>query len=249
MIAVSRQRIGGQSTVNSELAPTGWFRVGMNASNATLVRRGADGTVSGLSADLGRFIAGKIGVPYAPIVYASAAPFTASFGKAEWDIILTGKNAVVAKALDFSADLFLIEYVYIAAPGREFADPAAVDSPGVRIAAPRNASADVYLTRTLKSAELLRVDGDLDAGIELLRAGTADAYATSIGNGRVMEGRLPGAKIVGAFETITFAVALPKGRSAAARSRLMQIVKEAKAAGVVHEALDRAGAKGVRLAP
>ena len=109
--------------MDNELAPTGKFRVGMNANNATLVRRGADGTVSGLSADLGRFIAAKLGVPYEPVVYDSAAPFTASFRKSEWDIILTGKNAVVGKLVDFSADLFLIEYVYVAAPGREFAGP------------------------------------------------------------------------------------------------------------------------------
>lgn len=221
----------------------------MNAANATLVRRGADGAVSGLSADLGRFIAGRLGVPYEPVVYDSAAPFTASFGKTEWDIILTGKNAVVGKLVDFSADLFLIEYVYVAAPGREFADPAAVDAPGIRIAAPRNASADVYLSRTVKAAELVRVDGDLNAGIELLRAGQAEVYATSINNGRVMEERMPGAKIVGAFQTITFAVAMQKGRSAAAQARLMQIVTEAKAAGIVREALERVGAEGVRIVP
>ena len=97
--------------VDTEIAPTGKFRVGMNANNATLVIRSADGTVSGLSADLGRFIAGKLGVTYEPVVYDSAAPFTASFGKSEWHIILTGKNAVVAKLVDFSADLFLIEYL------------------------------------------------------------------------------------------------------------------------------------------
>jgi len=236
-------------TMNTEIAPTGKFRVGMNANNATLVIRGADGTVSGLSADLGRFIAGKLGVTYEAVVYDSAAPFTASFGKREWDIILTGKNAVVAKLVDFSADLFLIDYVYVAAPGREFADPAEVDRPGIRIAAPRNASADVFLSRTLKSAALVRVDGDLNVAIALLRAGTADVYTTNINSAQVLAGRMPGAKIVGTFHTMTFSVALQQGRSAAALSGLTQMVNEAKAAGIVQKALERAGAEGVRIVP
>jgi len=239
----------GQTAVDSELAPAGQFRVGMNANNATLVQRAADGSVSGLSADLGRYIANRLGVPYEPVVYDSAAPFTASFGKSDWDIILTGRNTVIEKLVDFSADLFLVEYVFIAAPGREFAGPAEVDSPGVTIAVPRNASADVYLSRTAKSAQLLRVDGNLSVGIELLRSGKADVYATSINNGRVLEQRMPGAKIVGTFQTITFTVAMRKGLSPEAQARLMQIVNEARATGLVQKALDRAGAQGVRVLP
>ena len=68
-------------TMRPEITPTGRFRVGMNGSNATLVRRNADGTVSGLSADLGRFISARLGVPFEAVVYASSAPFTESFSK------------------------------------------------------------------------------------------------------------------------------------------------------------------------
>lgn len=239
-----------QPNVDTEIAPTGKFRVGMNGNNATLTIRNADGTVSGLSADLGRFIAGKLGVPYEPVVYASSSPFTASFSKSEWDIIITGKNAVVAKLVDFSSDLFLIEYVYLAAPGREFSDAGQVDRPGIRIAVPRNASADVYLSRTLKSAELVRADGDMNAMIEFLRAGKADAYASSINTLQAMAARMPEGKIVpGAFNTVTFSVAMRKGLSPAAQSKLTQIVDEAKAAGIVQKGLEQAGAKGVRVTP
>jgi uncharacterized protein GlcG (DUF336 family) len=93
------------------------------------------------------------------------------------------------------------------------------------------------------------VDGDLNAGIELLRAGQADVYTTSIDGARVMVGRMPEAKIVGAFHTVTFSVAMQKGRSAAALRGLTQWVNEAKAAGIVQEALVQAGAKEVRIVP
>jgi polar amino acid transport system substrate-binding protein len=237
------------SGVTAEIAPTGTFRVGMNGNNATLVIRNGDGTVSGLSADLGRFIAAKLDAGYEPVVYESSTPFTKSFGSDEWDIILTGKNATVAKLVDFGPDLFHIEYAFIAAPGREFAGPADVDRAGVRIAVPRNASADVYLSRTLESAEIVRVDGDMSVAIELLRAGRADVYASNNNSLRAMAARLPGAKVLGAFNTVTFAVAMRPGLSAAAQKRLTQLVEEAKAAGIVQKGLEQAGAQGVRVAP
>jgi len=233
--------------MNDEIAPTGKFRVGMNANNSNLVTRNADGTISGLSADLGRFIAAKLGTTYEPVVYDSAAPYTASFRKSEWDIVLTGKNAVVEELLDFSADLFLIDYGYVAAPGCGLDNLGQVDRPGIRIAVPRNASADVFLSRTLKSAELVRVDGDLNVGIEMLRTGQAEVYASNINSVQKMADRVAGAKALGAFQTMVFAVAMQKGRSAAAMEKLTQWVNEAKAAGLVQAALERAGAKGARV--
>ena len=52
-----------QTGANAEIAPTGTLRVGMNAANTTLVTQTTDGQVAGLSVDLGKFIAGKLGVP------------------------------------------------------------------------------------------------------------------------------------------------------------------------------------------
>ena len=64
--------------MSTEITPTGKFRVGLNGSNATHVIVNADGTISGLSADLGNFIARKLSVPFEPVLYASSAPFTRS---------------------------------------------------------------------------------------------------------------------------------------------------------------------------
>jgi polar amino acid transport system substrate-binding protein len=235
--------------MHGDLVPTGKFRVGMNGNNSALVIHRADGTVGGLCAELGKFIAGRLGVPYEPLVYESSAPYTASFRKHEWDIVITGRNATVEELLDVSAELFSIEYVFVAAPGRRFAAPAEVDAPGVRIVVPRNASADVFLGRTLKSAQLVRVDGPLDAAIEILRAGKAEVYASSINNGQSLEKRMPGARVIGTFHTVPFAVTTQKGLSPAARARLLELIDEAKASGLVRKALEEAGAQGVRYAP
>lgn len=239
-----------QTSANAELAPTGTLRVGMNAANTTLVSQTPDGHVSGISVDLGKFIAAKLGVPYEPVLYPGSAAYTESFVKGGWDIIVTGRNAFAATMVDFSADVILIDFRFVAASGRQFVDAGQVDRAGTRIAVARNASADEYLSRTLKSAELVRTDGDIAAAIDLLRTNKADVYATVTDTALAISRQVPGASIVpGAFNTVGFAVAIPKGRSAVARDRLAQIVIEAKAAGLLQEAIDKSGLRGVRVAP
>jgi polar amino acid transport system substrate-binding protein len=230
----------------AELTPKGRFRVGMNGSNATLVHHRADGTVSGLPTDLGRFIASRLGVPFEAVVYASSAPFTESFSKSEWEIVLTGRNPFAATKVDFLADLFLIDYVYVAARGDQFSGVADVDRPGVRIAVPLNASAQAFLSGRLRDAELVPVSGDNTAAIELLRTGQADVYASSIQNSLEIASLIPGARVVGTFETVAFAASVPKGTPAAVQARLAGLVNEAKAAGLVRKALVKL--PGIRIA-
>ena len=222
----------------------------MNGANATLGARAADGSVVGLSADLGKFIAARLDMPYEAVVYAGSADYTASFGKGEWDIIVTGRNPFAEKMFEFMPEVILIKYVYVAAPGRAFADSSEVDRAGVTIGVPRNASADAYLTPQLKSAVSVRAAGNVDAAIELLSTGKADVYASGTDGAHLITARLPGSKIVPRpFHTVSFAVAIPKDRSPAAQSKMRQLVDEAKAAGIVQKAIESAGLKGVQVAP
>jgi polar amino acid transport system substrate-binding protein len=182
------------------------------------------------------------------VLYATSAAYTDSMEKlAEWDICVTGRNPRADTKFDYSPDVIAVEYVLLAAPGRAFADVGEVDRAGVTIAVARNASADVFLSRSLKSAELLRAAGGVDNVVELLRDGKADLFATGTGIALDAAARLPGSKIIGVFHKVSFAVAVPKGRSAAARSRLAALVNEAKAAGVVTRAIEQAGLKGVHV--
>lgn len=238
-----------QTTVITEIAPTGKLRVGMNAANATLVTRAADGSVSGLSVDLGKFIAEKLGLEFEPVVYATAAAFTASFGKGEWDIIVTGRNPLAAKLVDLLPDVILRDYVFVAAPGREFSDAGQVDRAGIKIGVPRNASADAFLSRRLKSAELVRVVGDSATAIDLLRTGKVDVYAAGTDTALQIADGLPGTRIIGTFQTVAFAVSIPKGRSPEVQSKITQIVNDAKRAGIVQKAIEKSDLKGVRVAP
>jgi polar amino acid transport system substrate-binding protein len=240
--------VSAQPAISSEIAPLGKLRVATNGGNPQLVTRTPDGKmVGGVALDVGKFVAAKLGVSFEAVAYVNADAYTQSFGKREWDIAIGPRTPLVAEKAEFSPDLILSDLMYVAAPGREFADAGQVDRPGVKIGVGRNSGADQFLSRTLKSAELVRPGG---GGVEALRSGKADVWGANASNVQGVADGLPGAKVVpGAFTTERYTVALPKGRSSAAQDKLAEIVNEAKRTGIVQKAIEEAGLKGVRVAP
>lgn len=239
-----------QPAISSEIAPLGKLRVLTGGTNPVLVRRTPDGKIiGGVALDVGKFIAEKLGVSFELILYAGAQAYTDTLGKGEWDIAIGAPTALAAEKADFGPDLVLVDFMYVAAPGREFADAVQVDRPGVKIGVSRNSGPDQFLSRTLKSAELVRLPSG--GGLEALRSGKADAFFTDAVRAKRLVDALPGAKIVPeALSVERYTVALPKGRSSAAQGKLAEIVNEAKRTGVVAKAIEQAGFKGVvRVAP
>jgi polar amino acid transport system substrate-binding protein len=238
----------GQSGVASDIAPQGKLRAAILSANPILMTKKPDGSNAGVAIDLGTFIAERLGVPFDPVLYPTAEAYAGSFGKGEWDIAI-GARGTRAETVDYTPDFLLVDNIFVAAPGREFADVGQVDRPGVKVAVVKDGPPDRFLSRTLKAAEIVRIPSNREA-IETLRSGQAHVYGS---NGqlvhRVAEG-LPGAKIVpGSFNTVPQTVALPKGRPAAAQRRLAEIVDDAKRTGVMQRAVEQAGIKGVRVAP
>jgi polar amino acid transport system substrate-binding protein len=239
-----------QPAISSEIAPTGKLRVAMNSGTPVLLMRTSEGNViGGVAFEVGKFIAEKLGVPFELVAYPNSTAYTQSFGKGEWDVGFGARTPLVAEKADFILDVVLTDYLFLAAPGRDFADAAQVDRPGVKIAVGTNSSSDQFLSRNLKSAELVRI-GSGSAGVDGLRDGKADVYAASASNVYQVAERVPGAKIVaGAFTSDRYMVTLPKGRSSDARTKIAEIVNQAKKTGVVRKAIEQTGMKGVRSAP
>jgi len=73
-----------QQTPASEIAPTGRLRVGFQIGSPILAKRAADGSVSGVVVDLGKFVAERLDVAFEPVVYANQEAYAQSFGKGEW---------------------------------------------------------------------------------------------------------------------------------------------------------------------
>jgi polar amino acid transport system substrate-binding protein len=233
-----------QPTSGSEIAPAGKLRTAVIGIRV----------LGGVGEPLGKFIAEKLGASFEAVTYPNPQAYEQSFGKGEWDIAIGPRVLAAADKADVTPDVWLIDLLYIAAAGKEFADIDQVDRPGVRVGTILNSPSDRFLTRSLKSAELVRLPLSptfpADA-IEMLRGGRADVFGADSGLIDSIAGGYPGGKIVvGAFNTVRAAVALPKGRSATAQARLTGIVSEAKRNGLVENAIQQAGlGNGVRVAP
>jgi polar amino acid transport system substrate-binding protein len=232
----------GQTPPASEIAPGGKLRVGMIAITV----------LGGVAEPVARFVGQKLGATVELVMYPNPDAYLESFGRAEWDIAIGPRVLAPADKADSTANLWAISLVYVAAPGTEFPDIASVDSAGVKIGTIRGAPSDRVLTREVKAAEIVRIPLSptivADAA-ELLRSGKANAFGADSGVGYPAAEALPGSKIVpGAFGTVLVAAALPKGRSPAALTLLATIVDEAKQTGVVQQAIDAKGLKGVNVA-
>ena len=229
---------------SAEIAPQGRLRA------ATITVR----VMRGVAEPLGAFIAERLGAAFEFVVFPNPQAYEQSFGAPAWDIAIGPRLLAPADKADLTADVWLVDLNYFAAAGRGFANASEVDRPGVKVGTIQNSPSDRFLTRTLKSAALVRLplseNFPMDA-IALLRDGGADAFGADCELIAAIAGGYPQGRIVpGAFTTVRAAVALPKGRSAAAQARLAGLVAEAKRSGVVQQAIARAGlGHGVRVAP
>jgi polar amino acid transport system substrate-binding protein len=232
----------GQTSPASEIAPGGKLRVGMIAITV----------LGGVAEPVAGFIGQKLGAAVEPVMYPNPDAYLQSFGRGEWDIAIGPRVLAPADKADSTANLWSISLVYVAAPGTEFPDTASVDKAGVKIGTIRGAPSDRVLTREIKAAEIVRIPLSptiaADAA-DLLRSGKANVFGADSGVGYPVAEVVPNAKIVpGVFGTVLVAAALPKGRSAAAQALLATLVDEAKQTGVVQEAIDAKGLKGVGVA-
>jgi hypothetical protein len=235
---------GQEADTVSDIAPAGKLR------GAVIGIR----VLGGVGEPIGRFIAERLGRTFEPVVYVNPDTYQQSFGRGEWDIAIGPRVLAPPDKADVGVDVWLIDLLYLAAPGREFTNAVGVDRPGVRVATIENSPSDRFLTRSLKSALLVRLplgpNFPADA-VDLLRDGKADVFGADSGLIDAIGAAYPDGKTVpGVFNTVRAAIALPKGRSPAAQARLAAIVDEAKRTGIVQQAIEQAKLQhGVRIAP
>jgi hypothetical protein len=151
--------------------------------------------IAGIADPVAKFIGSKLGVAVEPVMYPSPGAYAESFGKGEWDIAIGPRALAPEERADSTVDMWTISLVYVAAPGKEFADIAAVDKPGVKIGTIQGAPSDRILTREIKSAQIVRIPLSphiaTDAA-EMLRIGKADVFGADSGVGYPAVEALPG---------------------------------------------------------
>jgi polar amino acid transport system substrate-binding protein len=227
--------------VLKDLAPGGKLRAAINLGNSVLAQTdAATGEPKGVTPDLARELGRRLGVAVEFITFDAAGKVFDAAKSGAWDIAFLAIEPVRAAEIEFTAPYVLIEGTYMVPAASPLHTVADVDRPGIRIAVGVGSAYDLYLTRTIKNATIVRAAAG--GGREMIDLFVKDrlevaagvrqplaAYAATHPQVRVMDGR---------FMDIRQAMGTPKGRSAGARY-LAAFVEDVKASGFVADALKR----------
>jgi len=233
-----------------DLAPTGKLRAAINLGNMVLAQKDpATGDLRGVTVDLARELARRVGLPLELVPFDAAGKVFETLKAGAWDVAFLAIEPVRAAEIAFTAPYVIIEGFYLVPKDSPLRAVADVDRDGVRIAVNKGSAYDLYLTRTIKHAQLVRGEN----GIELFVRDRLEAaagvkqplveYAKTDPSVRIMDGR---------FMEIRQAMGTPKlryqGRDAAPRY-LHAFVEEMKATGFIAEALRRSNQPDAAVAP
>ncbi len=229
-----------------ELAPTGRLRVAINLGNIVLAQTDrATGQPKGVTVDLARELGRRLGVPVDLSTYDAAGKSFESLKAGATDIVFLAIEPVRAAEVAFTAPYVIIEGVYMVPKDSPIKSVDEVDRDGIRIGVNKASAYDLYLSRTLKHAQLVRGDNGVDLFAKQKLDAAAGvkqpivAYAKTNPNVRVLDGR---------FMEIRQAMGTVKGRDAGARY-LHGFIEEMKASGFVADALKRSNQPDASVAP
>ncbi|HEY9460303.1 MAG TPA: ABC transporter substrate-binding protein [Paralcaligenes sp.] len=237
------------SDVRRALLPAGKLRAAINYGNIVLAQKDAvTGAPGGVSVALARELARRLGVELEILGFDAAGKVFAETDNNTWDIGFLAIDPVRGQKVLFTAPYVLIEGTYLVnrnSPLRSIDD---IDAEGVRVAVGKGAAYDLFLTRELKKAEIVRADTSA-AAIDLFLEKNLDAAAgvrqplekAAEGNARLKV--LPGS-----FTSIRQAMVTPK-KNQIALDYLHAFIEEMKASGFVERELKTSGQDSAGIAP
>ncbi len=231
------------------LTPTGRLRASINLGNPILANRNAEGLPVGVSIDLARELARRLGVDCELEVSESAGKSVEIIGAEQADIGFFAIDPVRGQDILFTAPYVLIEGCYLVHEASPLQSNGEVDSAGHRVTVGAGSAYDLYLTRSLKAAQIVRAISS-PAVVETFLANGDDVAA---GVKQQLESdarRTPGLRLLpGRFMVIEQAMGVPKTRGALAQVCVGEFVEDMKASGFVAESLLRHGIEGAAVAP
>jgi polar amino acid transport system substrate-binding protein len=224
-----------------DLAPTGKLRAAINLGNGVLAQKDpASSEPKGITPDLARELAKRLGVRLEMVVFESAGKVFDGAKTGVWDVAFIAIEPVRAAEIEFTAPYVIIEGTYMVPLNSPLKTVTDVDRPGVRIAVGRGAAYDLYLTRTLKDATLVRAEGG--GGSALIEAFVTEKLEAAAGVRQALEAYAkthPEVMVMqDKFMEIRQAMGAPKGRTAGAKY-LSAFVEDVKTSGFVADALKR----------
>ncbi|MBO9649132.1 MAG: ABC transporter substrate-binding protein [Variovorax sp.] len=238
------------AAVVSAFTPTGALRASINLGNPILAGKDpASGEPAGVSVDLAREFARRLGVAIEFVVFEKAAASVEAVRSEQADIGFFAIDPARGEGLQFTAPYVLIEGSYLVPAQSHLQRNEDVDRARTRIAVGVGSAYDLFLTREIKQAEIVRVQGAKGV-MESLNAGRVEVAA---GIRQVLEAEaasMPGLRLLpGRFMVIQQAMGTPSSRGADAGAALSAFVEEMKASGFVADALKRHHVQGASVAP
>ena len=223
-------------TVLHDLAPTGSLRAAINLGNSVLAGKRANGALSGVSVDLARELGKRLGVPVTFIPYDSAGSVSGAARSDVWDICFLAVDPKRAEDIEFTKPYVVIEGSYLVPAGSPIRTLDEVDKSGVRIAVGRGSAYDLFLTRAIHQATLVRaptspaalklfVDDKLEVAANVRQP--LETYAAAHPEVRMLSGH---------FMEIAQAIGLRTNRPAGA-AFLREFIETMKTNGFVAKAL------------
>jgi polar amino acid transport system substrate-binding protein len=233
----------------ADLAPTGKLRAAINFGNPVLASKdAATGEARGVSVDLARELASRLGVPLELVTYTAAGRVVDDARSGVWDLAFVAIDPKRGADMAQSPPYVQIEGAYLVRNDSPLRDNAEVDRDGTRVAVGKGSAYDLFLTRELKRATIVRAPTS-GAVVDTM---LCDRLEVAAGVKQQLEAdakRVSGVRLLpGRFMVINQAMASQKGRDAGARY-VREFIEAMKASGFVARALERHRIEGAAVAP
>ena len=228
----------------AELLDPTVLQVGINLGNILLVTgKKPNGDPEGIAPDMAAGIAEKLGVAVKYNTFATPGEVADAAERGEWDIGLIAIEPKRAEVIDFCNAYVQIEATYLVPEASSFQKVEDVDAPGVKIAVSERAAYDLYLSRTLKHAELVRAQG-LPGAFELFKREKLDALAGLVPALRDNAADMPGSRLLpGRYTAVKQAIGTRHGKPAL-KAVVQAFIADAVSSGFVQGLIDKHGVTG-----
>lgn len=238
------------TAIQQAFAPTGKLRAAINLGNPILAHMNSQtGEPFGVSIDLARALAKQLGVDIEWVVFDTAGKSVEAVRAEQADVGFFAIDPLRGQGMAFSAPYVLIEGAYMVPEASAISANEEVDRPGHRVTVGKGSAYDLFLTRELKQAEIVRAPSSPTV-VDVFVAQKLEVAAGVKQQLQADQARFPGHRLLpGRFMVIQQAMGVPQSRGVEVAASLAQFVQEMKASGFVAEALQRHGIQGASVAP
>jgi polar amino acid transport system substrate-binding protein len=248
-VAMGAETVAPSPEAVAELTPLGRLSAAINFGNPILANKdGASGEPFGVSIDIARELARRLDRPLELVTFSAAGKVVEAAKAGAVDVAFVAIDPVRGADMSQTPPYVIIEGAYLVRQDSSLRDNAEVDRAGTRVAVGNGSAYDLYLSRELKNASIVRAatsqavtDTFLAQGLDVAAGVKQQLQADSQ--------RLPGLRLLpGRFMVINQAMGTPRGRDAGA-AYLTRFIEDLKASGFVARALERHKIQGAMVAP